>query len=303
MNKPLVSIILPVFNGEKTLKATLESLLSQTYPHFELLIGIDGTKDNSKAIANAFDDNRIQVFENEKNLGLGPNLNKLISLTSPEATYIAMAEQDDVYVLERLQWQVDAMEQDDTIGLVSGIAEFKSKSGSVFFPGILVKGHDFLQGKELFKYLYVNQLKVVNTCMMLRKSVHINNGLTFNNTYGNFNVDWDYVLRLALVSRVYGIPKKLVTMNRGLANSSVTRDKTLQHKASKLLLKNMSLEFPDLITKQTYRDALKMHLKIELGHRSKFDIIFYGLYYTLRYFDSYFLKYLLMRMKIFYGNI
>ena len=59
MNSPLVTILLPVYNGEKTIKATLESLLNQTFTDFELLIGIDGTTDASKALALSFNDSRI----------------------------------------------------------------------------------------------------------------------------------------------------------------------------------------------------------------------------------------------------
>jgi glycosyltransferase involved in cell wall biosynthesis len=302
IKQPFVSIILPVYNGEKTIKATLLSLLNQTYSNFELLIGIDGTHDDSKTIAEACNDTRITIFENPKNLGLGPNVNMLISKVTKDAKYIAMAEQDDIYVKERLQWQVDVLETSPNVGLVSGIAEFINNSGSVLFPGILIKGNQFPQGIDLFKYLYINQLKVVNTCMMLRKEVHQKNNLLFTNKYPNMNVDWDYVLRFSLVSEVFGIPKKLVTMNRGLVNESVTRNKDLQHKTSRRLLIDFKKEFSDLITKNNYKEALKMHRKIELGHHSKLGILFYSLYYFLLYFDAYFLKYPIMRIKKYFNN-
>ena len=283
--EPLVTIILPVYNGEKTLKKTLQSLMAQTYTNFELLIGIDGTTDGSKAIAGSFQDNRIQIIENPNNLGLGSNLNKLITLASSESAFIAMAEQDDVYVSERIKWQVDVMQKHPEVGLVSGIAEFVSENNRILFPGILIKKNQFPQGEVLFKYLYINQLKVVNTCMMIRKSVHENHQLSFNNTYGNFNVDWDYVLRFSLVSRVYGISKKLVTMNRIKQFNSVTTDKDKQHLMSRQLLKDFKVEYPNLISISDYKKALKMHRKIEIGHRSKLGIIIYSLYYYFIYLD------------------
>ncbi|WP_242091617.1 glycosyltransferase family 2 protein [Aestuariivivens sediminicola] len=295
--KPLVTIILPVYNGESTLKTTLESLLNQTYTNFELLIGIDGSKDRSKAIAESFKDPRITVTENPVNLGLGPNTNKLIASASPESAFIAMAEQDDVYVSERIEWQVAVMQQYPKVGLVSGIAEFVSDHRRVLFPGLLVNGKQFPQGEALFKFLYINQLKVVNTCMMLRKSVHTGNHLTFTNRYPNMNVDWDYVLRFALVSQVYGIPRKLVAINRKVANQSVTTNKALQHKTTRKLLKDFRDEFPNIVTRQDYKKALKMHRKIELGHHSKFGIIAYSIYYYLLYFDGYFLNYIQLKIK------
>ncbi len=299
INNPLVTVILPVFNGEKTLKATLDSLLAQTYSNFELLIGIDGTKDDSKNIAVSYGDDRISIFENPVNLGLGPNLNKLISLASPQSEFIAIAEQDDVYVPKRLEWQVEVMQKHPEVGLVSGIVEYISPKKNVLFPGMLVGGEQFLQGENLFKFLYINQLKVVNSCMMIRKTTHKDNNLIFRNTYGNFNIDWDYVLRFSLVSGVYGIPKKLVSMNRHIANNSVTTDKESQHKASRQLLKDFKKEFPEILKPEDFRKALKVHRKIELGHHSKIGIIAYGLYYFLLYSDVYFLKYIRERVRKF----
>jgi len=296
-NEPLITILLPVYNGEKTIKATLDSLLKQTYSNFELLVGIDGTKDDSKKIAEAFNDNRISIVENPINLGLAKNLNKLIALASPESEYFAMAEQDDVYALERLQWQVDVLNTHQEVGLVSGIVEFKNASGNVLFPGILIKGYQFPQGEALFKYLYINQLKVVNTCMMFRKSVHLDNELVFTDKYPNMNIDWDYVLRFSLVAGVHGISKKLAIMNRDIAKDSITSNKDLQHKTSRELLKDFREEFPHIISKKEYNAALKMHRKIELGHHSKFGILCYSMYYFLLYFDPYFLKYGLQRIK------
>lgn len=299
---PEVTIVLPVYNGEKTLKATIKSLLNQTYTNFELLVGIDGTKDGSNKIAESFNDSRIQVIENSENLGLGPNVNNLISLASVNTTYIAMAEQDDIYVPKRIQWQVEVMEQFNEVGLVSGIAEFVTDTKKNQFPGLLIRGEQFLQGRELFQFLYVNQLKVVNTCMMVRKSVHIHHSLTFTDKYPNMNVDWDYVLRFSLVSEVYGIPKVLVAMNRKSSRSSVTTNKKLQFITSRKLIKDFRKEFPKLINNSIYREALKMCRKIELGYHSKFGIAFYSIVYFLRYFDGWFLKYVILKFKRYKNN-
>lgn len=299
-NSPLISILLPVFNGEKTLRTTLESLLNQSFANFELLIGIDGTKDQSKNIAESFNDKRIKIIEHPKNLGLANNVNALIALADPQTEFYAMAEQDDIYVPQRLEWQLAVMQQQPEVGLVSGIAEFIGDGETVLFPGILVHGKQFPQGEALFKYLYEHQLKVVNTCMLWRKSVHQHHQLRFNKHYGNFNVDWDFVLRFALISQVYGIPKVLVHMNRKKTVGSVTtNNKAAQHKATRQLLKNFKKSHPHLVDVSLYRKALKQHRKIELGHRNKLGILVFGCYYALRYGDGYFLRYIFKRIKKF----
>ncbi|TXG38863.1 glycosyltransferase family 2 protein [Seonamhaeicola maritimus] len=299
---PFVSVLLPVYNGENTLKATIESLMGQTYKHFEILMGIDGTTDGSKVIAESFGDSRIRIIEHPVNLGLAKNLNALIEAASNNTEFFAMAEQDDVYVPQRLEWQVKLMKKHPKVGLVSGIAEFKSENRQDLFPGILAYKKQFPQGKDLFTYLYQNQLKVVNTCMMIRKETHEQNSFQFKNTYDNFNVDWDYVLRFALKSQVYGLPKVLVRMNRYISRNSVTTNKRGQFKASRQLLKDFKKEFPNLINKKLYNKALKTQHKIELGHRSKMGIIVYGIWYAICYLDSYFLKYILERKKKYFLN-
>ncbi|WP_242131695.1 glycosyltransferase family 2 protein [Aestuariivivens marinum] len=294
---PLVSIILPVYNGERTLRATLESLLRQTYSHFELLIGIDGTHDGSQAIAEDFKDARIKIIQHPQNLGLAHNLNALIQASAPQSEFLAMAEQDDIYVPERLQWQIEVLQDYPEVGLVSGIAEFVSETRRDLFPGLLAHGKQFPQGDALFKYLYENQLKVVNTCMMLRKNTHLKNNLAFKNTYGNFNVDWDYVLRFALVSQVYGIPKVLVHMDRTTQRQSVTTNTWGQLKASRQLLKDFKKEFPELVNRKLYFKALKTHRKIELGNRRKLGTLLFGIWHALCYLDDYFLRYILKRKR------
>ncbi|GGI58037.1 glycosyltransferase family 2 protein [Winogradskyella haliclonae] len=297
MSAPLVSILLPVYNGEKTLKATIESLRDQTFTDFEIIIGIDGTKDKSKAIALAFDDSRIKVIEHPQNLGLANNLNAIIKHASPNSLYFAMAEQDDIYVPERLEWQVEVMKNDKDVGLVSGIVEYTGVKKNLLFPGLLLRSEQFPQGKALFKYLYVNQLKVVNTCMLWQKAIHLENDLKFKNTYGNFNVDWDYVLRFSLISKIHGLPKKLVTMNRIIANDSVTANAQGQQHASKQLLKDFKNEFSDIVTAQDYKNAMKVQHKIELGSYSKVKIVVMSIVYFLKYKDSYFMSYLCKKIK------
>jgi len=78
----LISIVLPVYNGEKYLKESIESIIVQTYKNWELLILDDCSTDNSAEISKSYEreDNRIHYYRNEKNLRLPRNLNKGFSL-------------------------------------------------------------------------------------------------------------------------------------------------------------------------------------------------------------------------------
>ena len=67
---PVISILLPVYNGAAYLKESIQSILNQTVHDFELIIINDGSSDNTKAIIKSYGDNRIRFFENEKNSGI-----------------------------------------------------------------------------------------------------------------------------------------------------------------------------------------------------------------------------------------
>jgi glycosyltransferase involved in cell wall biosynthesis len=277
-----LSIILPIHNGEETLAETLESLVNQTYKDFELLACIDGTKDNSINILNQYKNRfkQLHILENSVNRGLGATMNRLVSQTSGE--YIAVAEQDDVYYPERLALQVAVLDSYPSVGLVSGIADFwNGERITTRFPGLLVSGNQYPQGKELFLWMYREQSKIVNSCMMFRKSVHIDNGLYFSKHYPSISVDWSYFLRFSLVSEVYGIHKSLVRLDRRRNRNSVTTKKNSMYLATHELLRSFKYEFPDLITKKDYRYAVNTQRLLELGHYPTFKFFLLGFYFLI----------------------
>jgi|SRR5690554_183926 len=270
-----VSVILPIYNGEKTLKETLESLVSQTYQDFELVACIDGTHDRSRDILESFRDrfSKLTLLQNESNLGLGPTMNRLVAHTSGE--YIAVAEQDDYYYPDRLQLQVALLDSKDEVGLVSGIAEFwNGEKVTSKFPGILVHGGQYPEGKELFLLNYIQQTKIVNSCMMFRKSVHHKYGLYFSQHYPNIPIDWAYFLRFSLISKIYGLHQVLVRLDRSSTRDSVTQKKKIHHKANRELLRSFYYEYPDIINKEIYKQAQTTQDKMELS--LKYGMPFYA---------------------------
>lgn len=95
--KPLVSIILPVYNGEQYLKKSINSVISQTYQNWELLIMDDCSTDSSPDIAKEYckKESRIHYFRNENNLRLPGNLNRGFSLAKGD--YLTWTSDDNMY--------------------------------------------------------------------------------------------------------------------------------------------------------------------------------------------------------------
>jgi len=105
---PLVSVLMPAFNAEKYIAQAIESILQQTYPHFELLILNDGSTDRTQLIIDQFDDARIIKINLAKNQGLVKARNQLVSAAKGE--YIAFLDADDIALSNRLRLQVSYLE-------------------------------------------------------------------------------------------------------------------------------------------------------------------------------------------------
>ena len=107
---PKISVLMSVYNDEKTLERSIESILKQTFKNFELLINDDSSTDDSFKIIKNFSniDNRIKFFQNENNTGLTKSLNKLIRQSSGE--FIARQDSDDTSHIERFQKQINVIE-------------------------------------------------------------------------------------------------------------------------------------------------------------------------------------------------
>ncbi|TDL78991.1 glycosyltransferase family 2 protein [Peribacillus frigoritolerans] len=117
MNTTRVTVLMPVYNGEKHLFEAIESILNQTYKEFELLIINDGSTDKSEDIIKKFKDSRIRYVVNDYNIGLIKTLNKGLGLINSE--YIARMDADDISLPTRLEKQIKFMDQNKDIA-VSG---------------------------------------------------------------------------------------------------------------------------------------------------------------------------------------
>jgi glycosyltransferase involved in cell wall biosynthesis len=116
---PLVSVLVPVYNGEKYLAQCLDSILAQDFTEMEILIADDGSKDGSRDLIQRYaaKDSRIRWWRNPKNLGLAGNFNAC--LRAARNDYIKYVLQDDVLVSpSAIRLMVQALDQDPAVSLV-----------------------------------------------------------------------------------------------------------------------------------------------------------------------------------------
>ena len=107
-DSPLVSVVMPMHNNAKFVLESIDSVLSQTYSNFELLVVDDGSSDGSFDLVSKIADPRIKLFRNEKSLGAAGARN--VALRNAKGKYVAFLDADDCWEPNKLETQIGFME-------------------------------------------------------------------------------------------------------------------------------------------------------------------------------------------------
>jgi glycosyltransferase involved in cell wall biosynthesis len=146
---PFVSVVTPVYNGEKYLAECIESVLGQTHTNFEYLIVNNCSDDNTLEIAENFSkqDTRIKIFNNKNFLDLIDNWNNAIEKISPDSKYCKVIHADDLMFPECIEKMLAIAEKEPSIGIVSS---YVLRGSRVMCDGIFF-GNNIISGKEVIK--------------------------------------------------------------------------------------------------------------------------------------------------------
>jgi len=196
---PLVSVLMPVYNGEKYLKEAIESVLHQTYTNFEFIIVNDGSTDVSEQIILSYSDDRIVYLKNTYNLKLIQTLN--LGFSKAKGKYIARMDADDISLPMRLEKQVEFLEKNPDIGVLG--------------TGVLLK-----TDKETTELLYHTDdasirfalafyCPFIHPTVMLRKTIVDELPVVFDVNYVHAE-DYELWTRLAHVTKLANLPAFLL---------------------------------------------------------------------------------------------
>ena len=142
----LVSIIMPVYNGVRTIGKSIESVLAQTYPRWELIIIDDCSTDDTKTVVACYQDERIRYWCQSQNLGVAKARNKGISMA--QGRYIAFLDSDDLWLPEKLAEQLSFMHRNNYGFTYTEYRHFTDDHHNV---GKIIKVQDCVSYKELLK--------------------------------------------------------------------------------------------------------------------------------------------------------
>lgn len=246
--QPIVSILVPVYNHEKFIRETIESILSQTYHNWELLVVDDCSTDGSWDIMQEYakKDSRVRVFRNEQNKGLIPNWKFLIDTSRGE--YISFLEGDDLYYRDNLEAKVRIFEKYPDLGMVYCNFNVIDEKG-----GLITKNHHSFQKTRVYRNELVDSVDYLSSKyhlinsygqVMIRKSILeiVGYPRTLDPSAKIFlPSDWDFNFRVSTSNKIYYLDDILFAYRKHLNNNSYDAVRAYEHMA--LLFKEYEKKF------------------------------------------------------------
>lgn len=223
------------YNAAPYIAASIESVLNQTYPHFELLIVDDGSTDNTVDIVQSFTDPRIRLIGNGENKGLPYTRN--VALKEARGEFLAVLDSDDIALPSRLEMQIQHFQDRPLLAVLGGYAHIIDGDGHKTGEAILpVYGSDITAVTLLFYNTFVH------STVMMRMSAFRDIG-----GYPNHPVAQDYGLfaRMGLKYEVDNIPEYLTEYRIHGDNISIRKKNLLDTQLHAILFDQLDKLLPN----------------------------------------------------------
>jgi len=205
---PKVSICIPAYNSAKYIGRTIESILSQTFDDFELIIVDDVSSDNTCEVITSFKDERIRFFKNEKNQGLVGNWNVCMNYATGE--YIHYLCGDDVIYPECIAKKVKILDENDNVALVFSASHIINENDKIIFSRRYYKKDRQFNGKSFLKKSFrTKNIYGEPSNVLFRKNLIERAGLFESSLC--YSPDWEYWMRLSLYGDVSYIDDYLMS--------------------------------------------------------------------------------------------
>jgi len=191
---PLVSVILPVYNCEEYIGLAIDSILSQTYTNFELIIIDDCSTDSTPKILESYKDSRIRIIRNSKNIGISRSLNLGVSFSNGKL--IARMDADDISLSERLKAQVEFMRTNPEIGVLGTQFLKIADNGEIINIKLPIKNEDIF-----YFFLFANP--IAHPTVMIRKEILLETPYDNDSVYAE---DYNLWAKLLYTTKFANLP-------------------------------------------------------------------------------------------------
>jgi glycosyltransferase involved in cell wall biosynthesis len=199
---PLISVIMPAYNAEAYITQAINSILSQTYSNFELIILNDGSTDQTEEIVQSFSDKRIQYIKNQRNLGIAATLNK--GSTAAQGEYIARMDADDICFPVRLEHQINFFESHPSIGVLGSAIQLIDRRSRNLHRGLFPNDDALIR----WSMMYTNP--IAHPTVMIRRKLFLS-----SNGYRDVPAeDHDLWERMSNITSFANLPEVLLYLRR-----------------------------------------------------------------------------------------
>ena len=257
MPKPLVSVIMPVYNAQNYVEEAILSILNQTYQNFEFIIINDGSTDKSLEIIQEYakKDNRIKVISRE-NKGLIYSLNEGIKLS--KGKYIARMDADDISLSYRFEKQIEFMENNLDVGICGSSAiVFDDKTEKKW---IVYKDENRIKAELLFSSPFIHP------SVMIRKSIIDKYNFFYDKDYIHAE-DLELWVRMSDFVKLANI-QDILFKYRDTPNSVTNKADKDTEKRYKVIKNIFSFYLKKLDIKNNEKENL-LHFYLTVNHRIK----------------------------------
>lgn len=265
MGRPLISICIPVYNGEHYIEKAIKSVLDQSYNDFELVIIDNKSTDRTLDVINKFNDTRIKLYINKKNIGMVANWNKCLEKSKGE--FIQFLCHDDYLDRLCLEKKINAFNYAKDICLVFNASYIINNEDTIIMKRKLNKADKLFDGTNFAhkSFLSRNLYGEPSNVMFKRNISEVIGGFDARLPY---SPDWDYWLRLSKFGKVYYINDFLMyyRVSSSSATSSMLKVKDKLKQDDEQLIRNykensvFKLKLGDVLLHKT-NIYLRMYLR------------------------------------------
>lgn len=227
---PLVSVLIPAYNAGRFIQETIQSVLNQSLPAFELIILNDCSTDNTVQVVESFDDDRIKLYHNEINCGIAYTRNRLVQLA--QTNYLAILDADDISRPQRLEKQYKFLRENPNYAFIGAsrylidtegerIGERFYKYPSEVYPPLLFYHNNITQSSVMINRRYLEGIEGPYDTKLPPAE------------------DYDLWIKLSTVGKIGNLPDKLIFYRIHQSSISNSRDDLMNLSVNKIVISNL----------------------------------------------------------------
>lgn len=277
--EPLVSVILPIYNCEKFLKATIDALLKQDYNNFEIIAVDDCSSDNSFNILSSYNNSKIHIYKNEKQMGISYTTNRALSYA--KGKYIMQQDHDDISLPNRISLSMKFLEANPKVAGVScsekSINEKVLSTNYIDKRDIIIdKDYNIVDCEQFFTGAFRNP-----TCMF-RRDILKNLDIWYDENI-KISADMDFFERINAAGFKWATLKNITLLYRKHSNNATKISKNIaRDEFEKIVVKSIKRIMPEITEAQLERH-LKNALRRGLFSQDEFEKLLDWYKYLITY--------------------